>query len=468
MNLIETRLEYQYFDSEKNQYIEDKKGIPQGGVDSPYLWNIYLHDFDKYIMNELKEEIDQINVLRRKGLSDNTRPILTGKKLQLSMKRQTVRNIIWILDNTQDLSEIEGFRKSNEEKRKIKYPKLGGKNRFVKEIFKLFNWEKIKTKEELRKFKHKLIEYRKTLNKEFHNIPSTPPDKIKLRYAYARYADDFIILSNFKMIFLEKLRDKIKDKLMEDANAILELKKTKLTDLRKEPSRFLGFEIKLSNTVIVKKIKRETAVNGKRLTQHYTQRTTGHEIFTYPDRQRLISRFTMKGFCDKKGFPREIDKLTTLENFMIIQRYNEQIRGFALTYAQFTKNARKDLQRWIYIMRFSCFKTLAKKENSTIKAIISKYKDNAHKRVFRKTKMNSIAVYAEMKVDKQWFKKRWALLTPMEAIAFAKKRNQLGEIMKNYWNLSNGIKPVYKFKSNKTSIIDEEYTKKMNWINLRT
>lgn len=36
-------------------------GVPQGGLASPILFNIYMHEFDIYIKNELEKEVEIYN-----------------------------------------------------------------------------------------------------------------------------------------------------------------------------------------------------------------------------------------------------------------------------------------------------------------------------------------------------------------------------------------------------------------------
>jgi hypothetical protein len=42
VNLIINRLKYKFFDTQSKKYVTPTEGIPQGGTDSPYLWNIYI------------------------------------------------------------------------------------------------------------------------------------------------------------------------------------------------------------------------------------------------------------------------------------------------------------------------------------------------------------------------------------------------------------------------------------------
>jgi len=81
-----------------------------------------------------------------------------------------------------------------------------------------------------------------------------------------------------------------------------------------------------------------------------------------------------KGFCEKDGFPREIPWLANLETFIIIERFNASIRGFVQYYAGFIRKS--SLHRWVYILRFSCLKTIARKYRSSINKVFKRFGTN--------------------------------------------------------------------------------------------
>jgi len=57
--------------------------------------------------------------------------------------------------------------------------------------------------------------------------------------------------------------------------------------------------------------------------------------WTHPDRQRLISRLHMKGFCNENGTPKEVPWFSSLEGQTIIQRYNAILLGLAHFYLEY-------------------------------------------------------------------------------------------------------------------------------------
>lgn len=61
LRFMKKRLNLRLFDTKDNKYKNTLLGIPQGGIDSPYLWNIYLLGFDFFIQNDIKNKIDKIN-----------------------------------------------------------------------------------------------------------------------------------------------------------------------------------------------------------------------------------------------------------------------------------------------------------------------------------------------------------------------------------------------------------------------
>jgi molybdopterin/thiamine biosynthesis adenylyltransferase len=100
--------------------------------------------------------------------------------------------------------------------------------------------------------------------------------------------------------------------------------------------------------------------NNKKFRKFNLRRYTGGLVWTAPDKQRLINRLFMKGFCTRTEFPREMPGLSCIEPQVIIQRYNAVLLGMANFYIGHLRN-RASVHRWIYIVRYSCLKTFAQK-----------------------------------------------------------------------------------------------------------
>lgn len=75
---MKKRLHVKLFDTKDKTYKQTFLGIPQGGVDSSYLWNIYLLGFDEFIKNHITNKFAEINqkvMTDRKGNTIKNPPI---------------------------------------------------------------------------------------------------------------------------------------------------------------------------------------------------------------------------------------------------------------------------------------------------------------------------------------------------------------------------------------------------------
>lgn len=70
--------------------------------------------------------------------------------------------------------------------------------------------------------------------------------------------------------------------------------------------------------------------------------------------------------------PREVGFLTVLNDHEIINKFNSFMTGIGNYYVR-TINYISRLNRWHYILYYSCIKTLATKHRITVKAVINKY-----------------------------------------------------------------------------------------------
>jgi retron-type reverse transcriptase len=437
LNLIRDRLNYCYLDPVTNKYIEEDKGIPQGGVDSPYLWNIYMKEFDDYVLQYMDNLLKTIN-LKVRG-NDNTRNRKnTGQFNRLITKKRSLRKYL-----------------TNNNKGIPVNPKDRGIH--LKEIQEIAN----KTK---KKLKYVIIKQIKLVSHKMRNLPASDPNKQVLRYSYTRYADDWIILGNFPKLLAENIRKDLAHWLETNLSAKLSIEKTLIKDIRKNRSRgqFLGFEIRSYST---RKLayKYNSATNKKSLT-----RVAGAEIKLYPDHQRLISRLHMKGYCDSHGNPIPMSWLSTMETTTLIMRFNAVLVGLGNFYHNWVPKS--SLTRWIYIIRFCLFKTLAQKYDTNIRGIFKKFGT-------RTSTGNTIHFTVKNKVKDKYTKKietytkSWTLYTEKDIQEKCINKEKYDKVRKTYNSINyDQILPsppwdnTYSFPS----IKDDTYLEKMAWVNLRT
>jgi hypothetical protein len=203
LNLMWKRLQYDYVDDDNNVRIKPKFGIPQGGIDSPYLFNIYLHDLALFVHEEIKRFVESLN-----------------KKVGVPADRAEHR------------FKPKRAIKALVDKKRLELKKI--KATFKQEVCDVsLNRKKL----------FKLIYEIRLLNHKSRKMEYTDPQRRRLRIFYVRYADDWILLCNGNISIARNIKEKIKNFLRDNLKATLSEEKTTITNICDSPARFLGFEI---------------------------------------------------------------------------------------------------------------------------------------------------------------------------------------------------------------------------------
>lgn len=274
----------------------------QDGIVSPLLFNIYMHEFDDHITDKLAELADEIN--RREKRID------TGK-LTKEARRFT--------------SRIEKAVK------KIKILKIKGN---VEEIMRRANRMRESKKQGLR-------------------IVSKKANSKTIRFAYSRYADDFVIMTNATLNELGKIKEYLTKWLYDELYLTVDQKKTLLIDLNQEKTKYLGF------TIFRKK---------KRI---FRQRSTV-ELIIGIDHERVKNRLEAGRIINQEHEPRSNLIYIQLQPHEIVTKYRQRVEELfnyyytALTYPT-------ELNFYYYAYKFSCLKTLARRMKKSIKQITLTY-----------------------------------------------------------------------------------------------
>jgi hypothetical protein len=164
----------------------------------------------------------------------------------------------------------------------------------------------------------------------------------------------------------------------------------------------------------------------------------------------------MKGFCNENGIPIEVPWLSCLESHTIIQRYNAILSGLANFYLGYVRN-RASIHRWIYIIRFSCLKTLAQKYRTSIRGIFRKYGHRMHSK-----SLQTVKFIARIKMDTETYERSYTLYSYKDLVRSNKNQKSKKDKQQRFYDSrKDTVIGGYPYLgSNLPTVTNDDYLKK--------
>ena len=192
-------------------------------------------------------------------------------------------------------------------------------------------------------------------------------DESYKRVQYNRYADDFLIAVNGSKEDAQSIKEQVRVFLENELKLIMSEEKTHVTH-SSEKVRYLGYDIRVSRSQDTKRTKKGL------------QRVWYGKVRLYMPKEKWIAKLRDYGVfkIKKDETGKEIWKpihrgvLMHLDEVAIISKYNSEIRGL-YNYYRMAINV-CNLDKFHFIMRGSCLKTLASKHDSSVMKMYKKYK----------------------------------------------------------------------------------------------
>ena len=211
------------------------------------------------------------------------------------------------------------------------------------------------------------------INQYLRTIPYVDPmDDGYKRLVYVRYADDFLIGVIGSKVDAKQVKADVGQFIRKQLHLELSQEKTLITH-GSDFAQFLSFQITTS-----------TEQNSTRTKAGYIKRSYTGRIKLYVPKEkwlkRLLSYGTLKIQYDKNNGNKEIwepicrSGLRNLDDLEILNQYNAEIRGL-YNYYRIAHNATV-LNNFLYVMKYSMYKTFAGKYRTSMRKIIQKYTKN--------------------------------------------------------------------------------------------
>ncbi|MCI9588922.1 MAG: group II intron reverse transcriptase/maturase [Oscillospiraceae bacterium] len=208
------------------------------------------------------------------------------------------------------------------------------------------------------------------INQYLRTIPYVDPmDNGYKRLVYVRYADDFLIGVIGSKEDAKQVKTNVGQFIQKQLHLELSQEKTLITH-GTDFARFLSFQITAS-----------TEQNSTRTKAGYVKRSYTGRIKLYVPKdkwlKRLLSYGALKIHYDKDNRNKEVwepvcrSGLRNLDDLEILNQYNAEIRGL-YNYYRIAHNATV-LNNFLYVMKYSMYKTFAGKYRTSMRKIIRKY-----------------------------------------------------------------------------------------------
>lgn len=293
---------------EGRAHTQTYSGTPQGGIVSPILANIYLHELDEFMAGRI--------TAFEKGNTRATNPEYRRLAGRIAKRRERLKR----LEASDNADQVT-----------------------VKAILAEIN----------------------TLSKQMRSLPSRDAmDAGFRRLRYCRYADDFLIgvigsKDDARGVFAE-VRTFLTEVL---ALTVSEEK----SGIRKasDGTKFLGYEVRTYTG-------RQWTVRSQNGTQHFKRRPPSEVMQLNVPWDRVTAFVARKAYGEWSRLrAKHRNHLLSCSDVEIVLAYNAELRGFANYYA-LARDVKFKLNRLEYLQRWSMFKTLASKHKSSVRVVAAR------------------------------------------------------------------------------------------------